>query len=178
MTDQEIAARIGNVLGVLGNVHASRIALADMVMLLGGDASRERVVTVLAQLGFFPGADECYAVPEAGLGASGCSERARATELKVEVTIRALAERGVSEPSPEEIHEEAERLFAGHIPPQEFIEALDRIARRPPTPPARRPEAGERHERTQVLDPGQEALIEEFRGFLAEVAPADFERAA
>lgn len=179
MTDDQIALRIGDMFAVLGRVRASRIALTDVQSLLGQTVPRDRLVAVLAQMGFFPGADEHYAVPEQGGAELGPSARGRVTELKVEVTIRALAERGIAEPSPEQIHEEAEQMFCGHIPPQEFIEALDRIARRPPAPlydwrrdSSACADLGERHR----LDTHQEALVEEFALFLETVGPEDFGR--
>lgn len=181
MTDQEITLRLEDMFSVLGRVRASRIALTDVMALLGAGVPRQRTVAVLAQMGFFPGADESYAIPEPGSEKMPVPLRDRATELKVDITIRALAERGIAEPTPEEIHEQAERLFAGHIPPQEFIAALDRIARRPPAAlydwhrdPSACDDLGERHD----LGDDQEVLVADFRSFLETVSPQDFAGAA
>lgn len=183
MTDEQIALRIQVLFQMLSRSGASRVALSDITTFVGmDDQESSRIAGLLAMLGHFPAADgEHYPMSEPECDGATTRQRERATELKIEVALQKLAGRGHLEPAPEEIHAEAERLFAGHIPPQQFIEALDRIARRPPVPlraPGRDQVACEDRGEGRLLDSGQEAVMDAFRAFLEDVTPEDFSAAA
>lgn len=186
MTDSDLERQIVSALRMLSQIGVPRVAVRDMIAIVDDEVTVGQVIRVLSTMGEAPArlSDDCgnitYAVPEGRAQEDDepvASVPSPALELKVEVSIRALAERGVSEPSPEQIHETLEDLFKGDVAPQDFIEALDRIARRPPpelydwqADPSACQDLGAAHR----LAPAEESLVEAFGQFLESVSPADF----
>ena len=188
MNDTELEARLHEALMTLSQVRIPVVRMEDLIEMVGHEAPLTvgQVVRVLARMGM-------AATPPAGPGAPitlrldtpapaadplAVTPSHRVMLVKVEAAILSLAERGASEPSPEEIEAEVVRLFGGALEPQAFCDALDEIARRPPAPAPfdwqRDSAAAADLGAQQDLGEEQEALVGEFSRFLERVSPADF----